>query len=54
MRVVAAAQENSQQYNGENGAHDPASRLIELVKRRPADFMASASRTASFKPPAAF
>ena len=36
---------------GANSAHGPASRLIELATRRPADFMASASRTASLKLP---
>jgi hypothetical protein len=50
MRVVAAAQENSQQYDGENRAHGPPSHPIQLATRRPADFMASASRTAAFKP----
>ena len=50
MRVVAAAQENSQQYDGEKRAHGPPAHPIQLATRRPADFMASASRTAAFKP----
>ena len=35
-----------------SGAHSSASRLLGLATSRPADLMASASRTASFKPPA--
>ena len=51
MRGVAVARENSQQHIGANGAHGPVSRLIGLTTRTPADFMASASRTATFKLP---
>jgi hypothetical protein len=52
MRVVAVARENSQQHIQVNGAHGPVSRLIGFATRRPAEFMASASRTAAFKLPA--
>jgi hypothetical protein len=51
-RGVAVARENSQQHIEVNGDHGPVSRLIGLTTSRPADFMASASHTATFKLPA--
>jgi hypothetical protein len=49
---VALARKNSPQHIEVNGAHGLVSRSIGLITSRPANFMASASRTATFKLPA--